>query len=236
VTIVAAAVIPGAPVLVPGLDGALQSAAEPRAGCLRALRRVAEAGPDEILIVAEGDREQVFGQDTSHGLHRLGGLAYAVTRTGRECLPVPLAVGAALLREAGWEGPVVHRTLASDAPTSNAIDLGQRLRDAPERRGLVLMASGSARMTDKAPGAFHPGAKDFAAAYLRVLRSGTHEDFLATEALPFAEQLSDARLPLQVLAGALPGTPIDTVIDFAQEFHGVFYACASFIPEGAGAG
>lgn len=234
-TVVAAAVIPGAPVLAPGLDGALQSAAEPRAACLRALRRVTEAGPDEIVIVAEGDREEVFGQDPPDGLHRLGGLAHGPTRTGRDCLPAPLAVGAALLREAGWVGPVVHRSLDRDAPTSCAIDLGQRLRDAPERRGLVLMASGSARMTDKAPGAFHAGARDFTAVYLRALRSGSPEDLHAAGSLPFAEQLSDARLPLQVLTGALSGAPIDTVVDFAQEFHGVFYACASFIPEKAGA-
>lgn len=231
-TVVAAAVIPGAPVLVPGIDGAQRAAEEPRRACLRALTRVMNAKPRTIVVLAEGDRDEAFTRDAPLGLHRFGGFTRAPALQDLAPLPVPLAVGAALHHSAGWTGAVDYLTLDRKAPAAHAVDVGRRLRDTRESVGLVLLASGSARTTDRAPGAFHPGAQTFNSAYVAALRSGRLESLLEAEDLAYAEQLSDARLPLQVLAGAWPEGPVDTVIDFAEEFSGVCYVCASFVMGG----
>lgn len=235
-SIVGAALVPAAPVLLPALSGREQSAAPVLDAALEVIRQLIDAAPAEIIVLAEADHEGVFDNSAPWGLNRLGGMPACSTSNARatrgEPLPVPLAIGAALLGHAGWTGPTAYHALVRTMLPETAIDSGRRLSTSTRHVGLLLLGNGSACCTDKAPGSFHRGAQAFNEALTSMIRTGDLRAVEQLSAEASAEQLSDIRLPVQLLAGADLTGRLRGSIAYDEPFMGVHYICAAFLPMG----
>jgi hypothetical protein len=235
-SIVGAALVPAAPVLLPALSGREQPAAVVLNAALCVIRQLIDSAPAEVMVLAEADRYGVFDTSAPWGLHRLGGMPARDSGDARatcgEPLPVPLAIGAALLRLAGWTGPVDYHALDRSLSPEAAIEYGRKLSSSTLPVGLLLLGNGSACCTDKAPGSFHSGAQAFNEALTSIIRTGDQTTVEQLSAEATAEQLSDIRLPLQVLAGADSPARLRGSIAYDEPFMGVHYICAAFLPVG----
>ena len=232
-SIVSAALVPAAPLLVPGLNGHTMPAPEVRAAALEAIQRMIDAGVDEVIVLAEADRDGLFDSTAPWGLHRIGGM-HTLSEPGAgvtfdQLLTVSLAIGASVLRDAGWTGTTsfyaLERTMSADA----AAEVGRGLEATRRSVGLLLLGNGSACCTEKAPGSFHPQAETFNATLLTVIRQGDRAAMMELSAHDTADQLSDVRVPLQVFAGATSGHRFLGSITFADDFAGVYYICATLL-------
>ncbi len=236
-SIVGAALVPAAPVLLPALSGREQPAAAVLNASLEVMRQLIESDPAEVIVLAEADRDGLFENSAPWGLHRLGGMRTSdeidATAARGEPLPVPLAIGAALLGTAGWTGPAVFHALDRSISPEAAIEYGRQLSSNTVPVGLLLLGNGSACCTDKAPGSFHLGAQAFNEALTSMIRTGDQRAVARLSAEASAAQLSDIRLPLQVLAGAESRCRLRGSIAYDEPFMGVHYICAAFLPVGA---
>ena len=230
-SIVSAALVPAAPVIVPGLSGHTMPAPEVRSAALDAIQRMIDAGVEEVIVLAEADRDGLFDSTAPWGLHRIGGL-HPFSEAGAvfdQLLTMPLAIGASMLRDAGWTGTTyfhaLERTISADA----AAEVGRGLGTTKRSVGLLLLGNGSACCTEKAPGSFHPQAETFNATLLTVIRQGDRAAMMELSAHDTADQLSDVRVPLQVFAGATSGHRFLGSITFADDFAGVYYICATLL-------
>ena len=227
-TVVGAALVPAAPVLIQGMGGRRDPAQAPRAAALTAIRRLLSLAPAELIVMAEGAADESFDSSAALGLHRFGGMA-AAGSSGHDrsaLLPAPLAIGAALLQECGWSGPTTFTCLPADEPADDTALRGTRLDESSTRCGLLLLGSGSARSTARAPGSLHAGADAFNSELLDAIQTGGGPARIDPERA--TEQMSDVRTPLAVLAGAASHATFSVDVTFAEEFSGVFYVCASW--------
>ena len=235
-SIVGAALVPAAPVLLPALSGREHPAAAVLNAALEVMRQLIESDPAEVIVLAEADRDGVFDNSAPWGLHRLGGMRTSdeidATAARVEPLPVPLAIGAALLGTAGWTGPAAFHALDRSISPEAAIEYGRRLSSNALPVGLLLLGNGSACCTDKAPGSFHSGAQAFNEELTSMIRTGDQRIVEQLSAEAAAEQLSDIRVPLQVLAGAGSPDYLRRSIAYDEPFMGVHYICAAFLPVG----
>lgn len=154
--IVAAAVCPHPPVLVPEVAaGAADELADVRKHALAAVETLVAHRPDRIVVIGTGALEAPL--DASAG-GTLRGHGVDVRAGGPDVmLPLSHTVGAWLLDHAGWTGA---RTYATD------------VHDTDERVGLLVMADGSARRSPAAPGHLDDGAEAFDAQIARALAAG----------------------------------------------------------------
>jgi hypothetical protein len=224
---VAAAVLPHPPLLVPELAGAAAAELDPlRAACRQALTTVLAAA-DLTVLVGDGPVWGVPGP-SAPGSFRPYGADVEVTLPTQvdldlaglppparlEALPLSLAVAAHLL--AGLDAPP-GRLFAATVPPSlgpgaaaaigRALTAGDQARNAgggvgDGRVGLVAMGDLSACRTERAPGAFRPGAAGFDASVAEAFRTGKPQRLLDLDPIQAAELLVAGRVPLQVLAGA----------------------------------
>ena len=231
-SIVSAALVPAAPVIVPGLSGHTMPAPEVRSAALDAIQRMIDAGVDEVIVLAEADRDGLFDSTAPWGLHRIGGL-HPFSEAGAvfdQLLTMPLAIGASMLRDAGWTGTTYFHALERTISANAAAEVGRGLGTTKRSVGLLLLGNGSACCTEKAPGSFHPQANEFNTSLVGMIRQGNRAAMMALPTQGAAEQLSDIRVPLQVFAGATPEHRLVSSIGFTGDFAGVYYICATFLP------
>jgi hypothetical protein len=232
VSVLGAALVPAAPVLIPELSGQMMPAAAPTEAARAALARLINANPEQLVVVAEGDRDAEFGSSAQVGLHRLGGLPRLEDpdAVAAEELPLPLAIGAALLGQLEWAGPTSYRLVDRSISSAEAAEHGRQLDQGDSQTGLVLLGSGSARSTEKAPGSLDPNAAQFNQDLLRMIKQGDANAISQLSAEASEGQMSDIRVPLQLLAGVASLSPPAGEVGFADEFKGVYYLCATFLP------
>ena len=231
-SIVSAALVPAAPVIVPGLSGHTMPAPEVRSAALDAIQRMIDAGVEEVIVLAEADRDGLFDSTAPWGLHRIGGL-HPFSEAGAvfdQLLTMPLAIGASMLRDAGWTGTTYFHALERTISAEAAAEVGRGLGTTKRSVGLLLLGNGSACCTEKAPGSFHPQANEFNTSLVGMIRQGNRAAMMALPTQGAAEQLSDIRVPLQVFAGATPEHRLVSSIGFTGDFAGVYYICATFLP------
>jgi len=234
-TVVCAAIIPAAPILIPQLGGAQHSASEVLDAALTTLRGLLREQPDEIVVVAEDARAGEYDQTSRWALSRFGGVPDllpegAASQDGElrqaSVLPHSLAIAAALLHQAGWRGRTRFQALDPDLPGAQAEAFGDQVQRGSTSTGLLLLGNGSACCTPQAPGAFREDAAACNAALLDMIRDCDEQAMQTLTAAACREQRSDIRVPLQVLAGAVQPASARTEIVYAEEFAGVFYLCA----------
>ena len=217
-SVVCAALIPAAPLLVPALTGQRGPAQDLRDAALACINELIDDAPAEIIVAAEATPTGWHSPTAPLRLDRLGGIGL---NDGDDTpLPIPLAIGAALLIGAGWNSPV--RFLALDE--GGCLDIFDPL----ERTGLLLLANGSARCTDKAPGALHPGAEAFNAAALNAITTCDSQALLSIDASTAREQWSDLAGPALLLA-TLVDTPPEVTVRYAGVEAGVQYYCTTML-------
>lgn len=202
-SLVAAAVVPAAPALIPGLGGAADPLAEVREVARNAVAdAVAEGGTDPYVVVVSSVEASLLGGRTVRRWAigaPSGAGRFLGTGAPDRALPAGLEIGRMLLPE-GLEAELLG--VAQDAGTQECLTVGRHQTDGADTV-LIVVADGSATRTEKAPGHLDPRAEGFDAGLARALAE-VDGPALADLDPELAEALwCRGRAALQVLAGAL---------------------------------
>ena len=228
--LVAAALCPSAPLLLPGLGGRQTPLPELHAAAGRAVTALLAAAPDAVAVVGPAARTATWPPDAPVDVGPFLGRA----TTAEPALPLALAVGASLVRAAAFDGPVRLRAVAAGAAPPDCAALGRELV-AGGRVGLLVVGDGSACRSTAAPGWFDPRAEPFDAGVERAVRGGDLDGLLDVDPDLAAELAAAGRPAWQVLAGAAHGTAATGTVEYADAPLGVGYLVAAlrFGPRGA---
>lgn len=213
--LITVALVPDVAVLVPGAAGDAEVLADVRAAALGAVAAVQAERPERLLVVAPGDREELWtGRRPSLAA---AGIADAWVAPGwgiaaddaRPRLPVAASVGVALLHRSAPEGagppdPVVL-TVPADLSPARCRERGRDLAG-PGSLGMVVVGSGSARHGPDGPLADDARAADVDAQLVADLADAGPEARARLAGLDpgLARELAvTGRAPWQVLVGAI---------------------------------
>lgn len=221
--LVAAALCPSAPLLIPELAGARPAVPELRDATGKAVAALLDAAPDLVTVVGAAPTTAAWPADTAVDL---GSFRGATTTTG-PTLPLALAVGATLLRDTGYAGPTAFHGIGPDTAPDTCAALGAELANAAGRVALLVVADGSARRSSTAPGWFDARAEAFDAAVERVVRAGEPAALLDVDPGLAADLQAAGRPAWQVLAGAAHGLGCTARIDYTDAPFGVYYLVAA---------
>ena len=229
--LVAAAVCPHPPLLVPEAMGAAGSQRnggmeEVRAACDAAVAGLAAAEPDAVVVVG-GARTTAAYEGSAAGSLREYGVAYDIGR-GEPVLPLSLTIGAWLLRRAGIGTTAGLRAVARATPPAECFRIGAQIARQAPRVAMLTMGDGPARRAMGIPGAADPTAEAYdaeVAAALAVADAGG----LARLAPSLDDELMVAgRAAWQVLAGAADGLQLRGRLRCATAQYEVGYLVASW--------
>jgi hypothetical protein len=235
--LVAAAVCPHPPLLVPEAMGAAGGRgeggmSEVLAACDAAVARLKAADPDVIVVVGGADTSAAYDGTAAGGLGEYG-VSFSVG-TGQPVLPLSLTIGRWLLTRAGLVDagasapPVRLLAVARDTPAQVCLDLGAELVRPAGRVALLAMGDGSARKAVGVQGAPDPEAEGYDAEVAAAL-AGADPARLARLAPSLDEELLVAgRAAWQVLAGAAGGRQLRGQLRRAVAPFDVSYLVASW--------
>ncbi|MEU5943079.1 hypothetical protein ABZ807_28830 [Micromonospora sp. NPDC047548] len=238
VPLVAAAVCPHPPLIVPELAGAAAAELdELRAACDAAVAGLLAAAADEVLLIGDGPRTTTFdpadfGSLRPFGLDRPVRLG-KTNCAGGERLPLSLTVGAWLVGRSGTELPRLARSVATDESPVACAELGASLVGGPDRRvALLVLGDGSTCRGRQAPGYDDPRAEAYDDGVARALADADAEALLGLDPVLSAELRVAGRAPWQVLAGAVRATGGDWRGELRHYSapYGVAYLVASWEP------
>ncbi|MEU3455471.1 class III extradiol dioxygenase subunit B-like domain-containing protein [Micromonospora sp. NPDC006766] len=231
--LVAAAVCPHPPLIVPELAGAAAGELDGlRAAAGVALARLLAAEPEVVMLVGGGPETRIFGSADSgslrgYGLDRPVRL-WKTACSGAEILPLSLTIGAWLVGRTGTELPRLARSVAESATPAECAELGAALAAESEpRTALLVMGDGSACRGVKAPGYDDPRAAAYDDGVARALADADVEALLGLDPVVSAELKVAGRAPWQVLAGAVRAAGGDWRGDLG--YHEAPYGVAYFV-------
>lgn len=223
---VTVAFCPQPPLLLPAVSGAPGAALTGlRAAACAAVSTLLAASPAVVLVVGDGPGGPPSGPGDAGDLRGFGvdlevPFAGPAVPGGRR-VPLPHLVGAWLLDEVGHTGARLGvgpgGLAAALATTSGPV-------------GVLAMGDGSARRTEKAPGALDPDAGPFDAAVAAALAAG---DVAALAGLdPVAgERLLAAGVPVwRSVGAALAGRSFSAEVGYDDAPFGVGYLVATWTP------
>ncbi len=217
--LVAAAVCPHPPLLVPALAAGAAGELDPlRAACDAAVAALLAAQPDRLAVV---------GADTPPHASSFApwGVPVSVGLTG----PLSLLVGAWLLARAGARADA-NDAVASDLDPLACARIGATLAASAARVALLVMGDGSACRGVKAPGYADDRAEPFDTAVAEALAKADIDGLLALDPRLAAHLHAIGRAPWQVLAGAAAGRSWRGDLRFNDAPYGVAYFVASWEP------
>ncbi|MFU8850735.1 class III extradiol dioxygenase subunit B-like domain-containing protein [Micromonospora sp. SL1-18] len=233
--LVAAAVCPHPPLVVPELAGAAAGELDDlRAACDAALARLLVADPDEILLLGGGPETRRFDAADSGSLRGFGldrpVRLWKTACSGAEILPLSLTIGAWLVGRAGTDLPRFARSVTADAPPVECVALGADVAESERRTALLVLGDGSACRGVKAPGYDDPRAQAYDDGVARAMAGADAEALLGLDPVLSAELKAAGRAPWQVLAGAVRAAGGDWRgdLDYYQAPYGVSYFVASW--------
>jgi hypothetical protein len=221
VSLVAAAVVPSAPLLVPDLAG--------RSAVLDVDLR--DAAQDAVAWLLAGGEEPVV---VVGGAARTGpvvgawdwrGFGLPPRRPGQDRLPLALALGDWLLDQADPDRP---RTLVGVDPETDAAGcarLGAGLVDRGDVR-LLVVGDGSARRSEKAPGYLDPRAEAFDARAEQALGQADVAGLLSLSEPLARDLIAAGRGAWQALAGAAGEADYAAELLWSGAPYGVAYLVA----------
>ncbi|MEU4831201.1 class III extradiol dioxygenase subunit B-like domain-containing protein [Streptosporangium sp. NPDC023615] len=217
--LVAAAVCPHPPLLVPELAGAAAAELDDlRAACAAAVRSLGDAGADTIAVVGGASRSAAYGADAAGSLAPWG--VDVRVGEGEAVLPLSLTIGRRLLHEEHLDASAFH-AISFDAAPAECADLGRRLTEGAGRTALLVMADGSARLTEKSPGYLDPRAESYDRAIVDAL---ARAEVPALDVAEAAELWVQGRAALQVLDGLGGALRAEILYDDAPYGVGYFVA------------
>lgn len=259
--LLAAAVCPHPPLIVPELAGAAApELAELRDACAAAVAALYAAGADTVVLVGAGERTTElalprrgsfapWGLPLTVGLATAGGDPVPPSRgveplsppVDDEELPLSLLVGAWLVDRTAPPAPTAWRmvSVASDEPADRCAALGAGLR-VDGSWALLVLGDGSACHGPKAPGYDDPRAGAYDEGVARALADADADALLGLDPVLSAQLGVAGRPAWQVLAGAVRAAGGDWHGELRHHGvpYGVGYLVASWTrtdPTGPGA-
>ena len=229
----AAAVVPHPPLLVPALAaGSAASTAPLLAACDAVAADLVALVPDTIVCVGTGARTTRHRTGAWGTFAGFGAAVDAPARhhDGLPHLPLSLTVARWLLDRVGWQGPLALQEVAETAEPEACAALGARLADEYGGRTVWLVAGdASTRRGEHAPGTPDPRASGFDARVSYALEVGDASVLAALDAAFAAELGASGRAAWQVLAGAVgAGQVARSLLRYDAAPHGVGYLVAGW--------
>lgn len=220
--LVAAAVCPHPPALVPQLAPGSDEIEPVRSAAIEATRTLVAAEPQQLIIVGGGPDRASYppspaGTFAGYGVDLSVRLPGAVSETAD--LPLPLLVGTWLLNQAPWDDPARGEQIPEGATAHECARIGAELASVADRVGLLVMGDGSAARSDDAPRPLDERAEPFDHAVAESVRSGDAAALLGVDADLAAELGVAGRAAWQVMAGAA-GVDGDALFDAAVLYEG----------------
>jgi len=216
--LIAAAVCPHPPLLIPAAIGAAASDPPPalravRDACGVAVRALATAEPDLIVVVGGGGAGPAGREYDAGAAGSLRGYGVPVTvGEGEPVLPLSLTVGRWLLDQAGpgeqrpGGGPqVLLQAVDQRAPAGDCVKLGIMIAERAPRVALLAMGDASARRASGVEGAPDPQAQDYDEEVAEALAAADARWLGRLDPALDDELMVAGRAAWQVLAGAAAG-------------------------------
>ena len=234
--LVAAAVCPQTPLLVPEVaGGAADELADVREACLDVVTRVSTRNPDLLVVIAPGAGSGArVGR--LEGTFRRFGVDFVVGAApdGQDAAVEPccgLLVGRWLLDATASSADFACEAweIGEDTEPAECARLGRELARRSERVAFLVMADGSARRTLKAPGYLDDRAEPFDDEIARALAAVDTKSLAAIDPTAASDLLAAGRAAWQVLAGAADAGESDPG---ERQWHGELLSCCA--PYGVG--
>lgn len=233
--LIAAAVCPHPPLLIPAALGA--AGGEPPAAlravgeaCDVAVDSLLAAGPDLIAVVGGGPAEREYGAAAAGSLQDFG--VPVTVGEGEPVLPLSLTVGRWLLDKAmaGRERPpqVLLQAVDQRAPAGDCRKLGILIAERAPRVALLAMGDASARRARDTLGAADPAAQEYDDGVAGALAAADARWLGRLDPARDEELVVAGRAAWQVLAGAADGTPMRGRLLRAAQPYGVTYLVAAW--------
>jgi hypothetical protein len=229
--LVAAAVCPHPPLLVPGVGaGASAELDDLRVACHAAVATLVAADPDLLVVVGSADTVGPLPEGAWGSLSAYGVQIPVGEGTGPPTLPLSLTIGAWLLDRGGAVFPSLLFGVTADSPTDRAAALGAALAEREDEVAMLVMGDGSARRSAKGPGGLDPDAERFDAEVEQALGTGSVSALMALDPARARRLLVAGRAAWQVLAGAADGADWRGQVRWAGAPYGVSYLVATWAP------
>jgi hypothetical protein len=250
--LVNATLVPDTALLVPGASGTTDVLPDVRAAAVQSVRGLLEDRPARVVVAAPGPADRMRPGPFSPSLAAAGvddaALGWVAPPSHPDVTPsavdVPASAAALLLlAHAGWTGPttLVEVTAPGEAAWTRATGraaelaaLGHGVTGGPERVGLLVAGSLSARRGPEAPLAEDPRAAAVDGGMLADLRDGGSQARarLAVMAPDLAADLAVTLwAPWQVALGGVPGRgDVAADVSLVAAPFGVTYVVASWRP------
>lgn len=233
--LVAAAVCPHPPLLVPGVGaGASGELDGLRVACDAAVLDLLAADPTLLVVVGGAPVVGPYGDGAWGSLAGFGVRLPVGSGPGEPTLPLSLTLGRWLLGRA--DGQADSRPLLfgvePDAGTDRCLALGEALAGRADRVALLVMGDGSARRSVKGPGGLHPDAEPFDTVVAAALAAGDPDALAGLDPARAADLLVAGRAPWQVLAGAARGGTWHGAVTWSGSPYGVTYLVATWTAAG----
>ena len=229
--LVAAAVCPHPPLLVPGVGaGASGELDGLRDACDAAVADLVAAEPD--LVVAVG-AAAVLGPAPEGAWGSLEGYGVEVpvgSGAGASTLPLSLALARWLLDRGGVTAATLLSGVETDVSPERCRAVGEALAGRAPRVAVLAMGDASARRSLKGPGYLDPDAEPFDADVEHALRAADTEALLAVDPDRAERLLAAGRASWQVLAGAAGAAKMDGSVTWSGSPYGVTYLVATWRP------
>ena len=230
--LVAAAVCPHPPLLVPEATGAGGGArdgaiAEVLSACDAAVAALAAASP-ELTVVVGGASAGADYEGSAAGSLREYGVRFA-TGTGDPVLPLSLTVGAWLARRSAAPPARLRlRAVARATPVAECLRLGAEIAGQAPRVAVLAMGDGPGRRAAGAERAADPAADAYDAEVAAALAEADPARLARLAPSLDDELLVAGRAAWQVLAGAADGRRLRGRLRCAMTKYEVSYLVASW--------
>lgn len=223
--LVAAALVPTPPLLVPEIAAGSSATDEPlRQACDAAVAEALSSAPDVVVVVGCAP---ATGLATGSWDWRGFGLDVPKEPPGRR-LPLGLAIGAWLLDRHADSPPRRYLGVGGGASPRECAELGRRSVDGDDRIALLVCGDGSARRSEKAPGHYDAAAEPWDRSVAAALGGADIEALLALRPDTADALLASGRGPWQVLAGAGSGAAWTADLTYVGAPYGVAYTVGTW--------
>jgi hypothetical protein len=234
--LIAAAVCPHPPLLIPAATGAVGAGdaelGRLRAACHQAVAALLTGRPDLIVVAGGAGRTAEYPPDTPGRLHDFG-VPFTVGRGGQDApaLPLSLTIGKWLLSRADpWAGAprAAWWGIDSDTPPAECLQLGEKLAALAPRVALLAMGDGPARRARAAPDAADPEADRYDDQVAAALAAADPAALAALDPGQDRPLHIAGRAAWQVLAGAAGQDAFHAELRYAGAPFEVSYVVASW--------
>jgi hypothetical protein len=229
--LIAAAVCPHPPLLVPEVTGAPDPGdlelRHLRAACRAAVAVLLGAAPDLLVVVGGAGQTAEYPAAAGGSLRDFG---VPFTLGADPVLPLSLTIGKWLLAGAVPPSPpVTWQGIASGAATADCLNLGEKLAALAPRVALLVMGDGPGRRARGVPGATDAEADRYDGQVSAALAAADPAALAALDPRRDQELFVAGRATWQVLAGAAAPGAFTAELRYAAAPFDVSYYVATWV-------